>query len=129
MRFKIPCGKTLVDIDIPADALVTSEPPVETPPVADPLSAVASALSNPIASAPLVEVARRRKSAVIVISDITRAVPNKLILPGILQALESAGLPDETITILIGTGLHREATSQEVVALVGENIASRYRVA
>jgi len=127
MKFQIPCGKSCVEIEVPSDALIPIAPFCEAEPVADPLASVSAALANPIGSAPLSEVARGRKSAVIVISDITRPVPNRIILPPILKKLERASISREAVTILIATGLHREATEQEVQALVG-GIAHDYRV-
>jgi nickel-dependent lactate racemase len=63
-----------------------------------------------------------------VICDITRPVPNRLMLPPILDRIESAGVATENVTILIATGLHRPNEGDELVELVGPEIASRYRV-
>lgn len=128
MNFQIPCGKSFVDIKIPGDALVPMARVPEPVPVDDAFLALECALEAPIASAPLAEMACGRKSAVVVISDITRPVPNQVILPGVLTALERAGISTESTTILIATGLHRGATEGEVIALVGESIARKYRV-
>jgi nickel-dependent lactate racemase len=64
----------------------------------------------------------------VVISDITRPVPNRLILPPILGTLESAGIRRQDILILIATGIHRPNEGEELVELVGEEIASAYHV-
>ena len=45
-----------------------------------------------------------------------------------LERLERAGIPRETITILIATGLHRPATDDEIREICGPDIASCYRV-
>ncbi len=97
-------------------------------PLAQPEAALAEALQQPFASQPLAELARGRDNAVIVISDITRPVPNRLLLPGILQQLEAAGLAPEKITILIATGIHRPNEGDELIQLVGREIAERYPV-
>ncbi|MEO2006219.1 MAG: nickel-dependent lactate racemase [Candidatus Poribacteria bacterium] len=96
--------------------------------VADPDRAVADALLNPVGSRPLHEVARGKTAACVVISDITRPVPNRLILPPILGTIESAGIRRQDILILIATGIHRPNEGDELVELVGEEIASAYRV-
>jgi nickel-dependent lactate racemase len=72
--------------------------------------------------------ARGKKDACVVICDITRPVPNQLILPPILQTLETAGMPRERITILIATGLHRPNEGAELVEMVGREIAANYRI-
>lgn len=97
-------------------------------PLEQPDQELAAALQRPIASPSLADVARGRDNAVIVISDTTRPVPNRLLLPGILQQLETAGLATEKITILIATGIHRPNEGEELVQLVGQEIAERYRV-
>ena len=86
------------------------------------------ALADPVGSAKLSEIASGRKDACVVIADITRPVPNAVILPPILRILEQQGIPREKITILVGTGLHRPNEGDELVALVGERIASDYRI-
>ncbi len=83
---------------------------------------------KPTASAPLLDLARDKRDAIIVISDITRPVPNALILPPILAQLEGGGIPRSKITILIATGIHRPNEGNELERLVGKEIASRYRV-
>jgi len=68
------------------------------------------------------------KSACIVICDITRPVPNKSILPILIKKICDHGLSKKNISILIATGLHRPATEDEVIELVGKEIKSKIRV-
>ena len=76
-------------------------------PLTDPEGAIARALREPIGSPPLAEVARGRKNACVLVCDITRPVPNRLILPPLLHTLEEQGIPRKDILILVATGLHR----------------------
>ena len=55
--------------------------PSEPDPLPDPQGAIAESLLRPVESRPLSEMARGRRNAVIVISDITRPAPNRLMLP------------------------------------------------
>lgn len=93
-----------------------------------PGAAVEQSLIQPIESAPLLELARGKADAVIVISDITRPVPNALLLPIIIRQLEAAGIPADKITILIATGIHRPNEGAELERLVGKDIAATYRI-
>ena len=102
--------------------------PREAEVVADPGLVIARSLVEPIASQPLSDLARGRQSACVVISDITRPVPNRIILPPLLAEIEQAGIQREAITILIATGIHRPNEGAELVALVGEEIAANYRI-
>ena len=62
------------------------------------------------------------------ICDITRPVPNELILPPLLDTLEAAGIPRDKIPILVATGLHRPNEGDELVEMVGREIADNYRI-
>ena len=89
------------------------------PVIPDPDAAVRSALSRPVGSRSLLEEARGHASACILICDITRPVPNGLLLPPILRQLLDAGIPRDEICILVATGLHRPNEGEELAELVG----------
>jgi nickel-dependent lactate racemase len=97
-------------------------------PVADPTRTVQAALENPVGSPPLAELCRGRRSACVVISDITRPVPNAVLLPPLLAYLEASGIARERITILVATGTHRPNTAEELVGMVGPAVARDYRI-
>src|ERR1700749_4605087 len=94
----------------------------------DVAAALDQALDQPIGSKPLSALAAGKKTAAISVCDITRPAPNWLTLPPLLRRLHEAGIPVEGVTILIATGLHREATTDEINAIVGPEIAAKYRV-
>lgn len=102
--------------------------PAAAAPLADPAGAVAEALRSPIASPSLQQLAQGKKDAIIVISDITRPVPNALLLPAITAQLEAAGIERERITILIATGIHRPNEGAELERLVGKAMVERCRI-
>lgn len=125
---RLPYGKQLVSLSLPESGVVLS-------PTADPseppgVSAIRSALNDPIGSPGLAELlARRRpKTVAITISDITRAVPNRVFMPEILRVLERAGIPADSVSIIVGTGMHRPSTPGEHEELLGPEILARYRV-
>ena len=91
-------------------------------------AALDAALDRPIGSKPLRELAAGKKTAAISVCDITRPAPNWLTLPPLLKRLHDAGIPVEGVTILIATGLHREATASEINHILGPEIAAKYRV-
>ncbi|HEV3437390.1 MAG TPA: nickel-dependent lactate racemase [Gemmata sp.] len=128
MKITLDYGKTGLDVTLPDERLIA--PPLAirpAEPLPNPEAVLEAALKNPIGSKPLAELARGKKSACIVICDITRPVPNKLILPALLRTIEAAGVPRSGITILIATGLHRPNEGEELVELVGEEIARTQR--
>ncbi len=98
--------------------------------LAEPREALRRSLRHPIDSASLVELLARKNpgTVAITISDITRPVPNTIILPALLEALGAHGISDDRVTIIVGTGMHRASTDAERLELVGPEILRRCRV-
>lgn len=86
----------------------------------DPVAAVEAALAAPVNSPPLDVLARGKRSACILVCDITRPVPNGLFLRPLIERLLAAGVPREGITILIATGLHRPNEGAELAEIIGD---------
>lgn len=82
---------------------------------------VKKALSSPIGSPALKELAEGKNKVVIIASDHTRPVPSKVIMPAMLKEIRQ-GNPDADITILIATGCHRGTTKEELISKFGEEI-------
>ncbi len=120
MRVELSYGRGSLALQLPGgvDATVIRKPPM--PLLPNPVSSVQAALGIPVASRPLVDEARGARSACILICDITRPVPNHLLLPALLQGLLDAGLKPDQICILVATGLHRPNDGQELEELVGD---------
>lgn len=128
MRVKLEYGTTGLEVELPDARITRTLSYKNAPPLSDPVESLAECLCWPIGTAPLADLARGRRSACILICDITRPVPNQLILTPLLATFEAAGIPRDQITILIATGLHRENIGDELVELVGPEIAQRYCV-
>ncbi len=126
MQVKLAYGKEGLAVNIPDENLmkILHMNPIE--PLQNVEEKIAHALTHSTESKPLAEIARGRSSAVIVISDITRPVPNQLLLPPLLKTIEEAGVPHEKITILIATGIHRPNLGEELEQLVGKDVANHY---
>ena len=128
MRVEMRYGSGTLPIEIPDKNVAGVLEISESVPLSDGDRAVRDAIAQPIASPPLAECAKGRASACIVISDITRPVPNKVILPPILETLEQSGIPREKITILIATGIHRPNNAEELEIMVGRDLMERYDI-
>ncbi|MEC8846643.1 MAG: lactate racemase domain-containing protein, partial [Pseudomonadota bacterium] len=112
-------GHLVVDMPEAAEVTVIRKSPLAK--IADGRGAVRAALDAPIGSPALVDMARGKRSACILICDITRPVPNHLFLRPMVEDLEAAGVPRDAITILIATGLHRPNEGDELRELVGDD--------
>lgn len=89
---------------------------------------IRKALSRPIHSSRLSELAQGKKNAVILISDGTRLCPSYLLLPHLLDELNQGGIPDSAITVIVALGMHRVHTLSELIKLVGEDTWKRVTV-
>jgi nickel-dependent lactate racemase len=128
MRVKLDYGRTGLEVDLPGDRLVGPLEIRPAPPLADPDAELAKALARPIGTPPLAEIARGRKNACILVCDITRPVPNRLILPPLLRTLQEQGIARQDILILIATGLHRPNEGAELEEMLGPEIVAQYRI-
>ena len=128
MKVEMRYGTGVLPIEIPDKNVAKVLEISESMPLPDEIRAVREAIAQPIASQPLAEIGKGQASACIVISDITRPVPNKVILPPMLEVLEQTGIPREKITILIATGIHRPNDAEELETMVGRDIMKTYRI-
>lgn len=88
---------------------------------------VLGAMADPIGSPTLRAMAKNRKTAVIIISDHTRPVPSKHIIPFMLAELR-AGNPDIDVTLLVATGFHRGTTKEELTGKLGADIVAQEKI-
>lgn len=128
MKIHLLYGKRGIDFNIDEKNIYKIIRKKPMPIVEDPETAIIYALSSPIGTPPLRKVAQGKKNAVIVVSDITRPVPNKIILPPLLSELQRTGIKREDITILIATGIHRPNEGDELIELLGEEIVKSYKI-
>lgn len=127
MLVELSYGKGKKPVSLDYDDITIIEP-VFVEGVEDEPGEVEEALMRPFGTLPLFELAKGRKSAAICFCDATRPVPNKIILPKVLSELARAGIKDEDIVLINTLGTHRPAPASEITELLGEEIASRYKV-
>ena len=126
MRVQLAYGEDGLDVELPDEAVVLQ--PKRVAGLADATQAVADAVAQPLGTAPLRDLVRADSRVAIVVSDITRPVPNQTLLPPILAAVHDAGVPREAVVIVVGTGMHRASTSDEVQRMLGPELAATYEV-
>lgn len=128
MQFTLEYDRDGLQVELPDDRMIHHLRYRPAEPLADPEAAVREVLARPNGTPPLAELARGRRDACVVICDITRPVPNRVILTPLLETLEQAGISRERILILVATGLHRPNEGDELVEMVGPEIARHYRI-
>ncbi|WP_394268735.1 nickel-dependent lactate racemase [Anaerococcus nagyae] len=129
MKIELPYGKGFQETEISNERIngVLEASIEEYQPEDDQLTIVKKAMKNPINSKKLKELAVGKDKVVILISDHTRPVPSKYILPLMLKEIRE-GNPDADITLLVATGCHRGTTKEELIGKIGENIYKNEKI-
>ncbi|MBE6370153.1 MAG: nickel-dependent lactate racemase [Lentisphaerae bacterium] len=126
-NFQLPYGKGHIT-GTAENALLNGVYTAQLPPAAaDAVAEVEFALDNPIDSPPLEELARCKRTALIIASDHTRPVPSRILIPALLERLRKYN-PDIKITILIATGCHRSTTAGELRDKFGSDIVEKEHI-
>ena len=120
MEISLPYGKSSISVRFPDECEVTVIRKAPMPLVRSPIEAVCRALEQPVGCSTLSSVAQSSRSACILICDITRPVPNNLLLGPIVDCLVDSGIDAANILILVATGLHRPNLEEELEQLVGD---------
>jgi lactate racemase len=120
MQVDLSYGRGTLPVRFPDDLEVTVIRKPVMPVLPDPAAAVRRALESPVAARPFSEEARGAASACILVCDITRPVPNGLLLPPLVRALIGAGVDPARILVLVATGLHRPNLGAELEELIGD---------
>ncbi|MCR4621635.1 MAG: nickel-dependent lactate racemase [Clostridiales bacterium] len=129
IRFELPYGRGTLPAALDRarlKAVLENRLPETPPDSAENL--VEKALECPAGSPPLRELARGARSAVVIISDHTRPVPSRVILPPMLRQIREAS-PGVRVTLLVATGCHRAPTEAELRAKLGDDIYARETIA
>lgn len=113
-RYPIPCGKKTLSLDIPdhiSVQWVESHPMV---PVSSVEGAVEEAINRPIGTPHLRNLVKPGQKVALIVTDVTRQLPEEIILPLLLKGLEEGGIKREDITAVVATGTHRPNTAGEL---------------
>ena len=121
MQYLMNYGRSGLSLELPDHWNVTVIRKRPMPALPDPVAAMAQALKMPVGSRTLTELDKGSSKTCILICDVTRPVPNGLILPTVIRELLEAGLSPEQITVMVATGLHRPNEGEELREVVGDD--------
>lgn len=113
-EYPIPCGKKTITLKIPDGVRVQWVESREMSPVPDLERAVEGALSRPIGTSRLRDLVSPGQTVALVVTDITRKLPEEIILPHLLKELEAGGIKKKDMTAVVATGTHRPNMPQEL---------------
>lgn len=123
-KIRFSFGDTHAALEMPSGLPVRLLVPGKASLPADPAGEILKALQNPTGTGPLLELARAKISAVIMVSDRTRLAPTHLFLPYLIEEIVKGGIRKENITVVVGVGAHREAAAAEILSIVGHGVYS-----
>ena len=123
----LPYGKSDVCVRIPARNLLGSIEPKQVSAATDANAEIERALTEPIGSKRLNEIAQPKGKIAIVVDDFTRSTPSHIMLPPVLAELNNAGVEDENITIIFGSGTHRAVKPEEAERILGLEVTDRVK--
>ena len=124
IRWEAWFGDTELELDFPEGWRVVRCLPAEGEDIG--AAGIERALARPIGTPPLRELARGKRTAAVVIDDLSRPTPGDRLFPPVLAELEEAGV--EGITILIGTANHRTMMRPDLEKKLGPEVLARYPV-
>ena len=116
-----------ISFEIPSQwSLLTFAKLDEYPSQKDVRKLTKNALRKPIHAKALKDSLSPSDKVAIVIEDLTRASPKKLILETLLEELKAFNIPTESISVIIALGTHRGLTPEELESTFGRELIDRY---
>lgn len=119
-------GDTIMELTFPEDWQVRVYPSTDGPDIGE--EGIAQAFANPIGTPTITELARGKRSAAIVVDDLSRPTPAHRLVPRVLAELEAAGIGRDRVTIICGVANHRQMMREDFVKKLGEEVVRTVRV-
>ncbi len=112
-------------LNVPEKNLILFHKP-QAAPLSEPRSRVEEALAAPLGSLPLAEAARGTENAAVVIDDWGRSdTTRRIAAPAVLDHLNSAGIKDDKITVVIARGLGLAPSMELIEETFGPELMRR----
>ncbi|MXR52674.1 DUF2088 domain-containing protein [Halovenus sp. WSH3] len=115
---EVPLGEKSITVGLPSCEVTTAVP--DGGESVDVESAAERAMRDPLGD-PLAPQVDAEDSVAVVVTDVTRATPDDLLLDSLLAELEDGGVAREQVTVVVGLGLHRPLTGEELDEALGEH--------
>jgi len=85
-----------------------------------------NALKKPIDAEPLNHTLTPSDKIAILVEDLTRAAPKRLILETLVEELNKIRIPRESISVIMALGTHRDLTAEELESTFGRTLLQNY---
>jgi nickel-dependent lactate racemase len=111
-----------INLKIPSSWEIKVVKPKETEAVND--RQIRKAISSPIKSKTIKELAKSKDNATILVDDLTRPTPANKVLPFIINELRKGGIPLHKILIVLAVGTHRPLLFEDLKKKLGKEVAN-----
>jgi len=126
MRIQLDYGENGLWISLPDNLNIDVIHPRSFSGLQDEQGAIIEALRKPIGLPSLRELVRPSDRVAIVFSDITRPMPNRRVLPALLE--EISHVNRSQIVLINALGTHQPMTEEELERMLGREVTRKYRV-
>ncbi len=117
-------GDKTLNLNFPGSWEVEILGPKDAPALTD--AQIKQAFAEPIGTLPISVLAKGKKSAAIIVDDLSRPTPAATIIPFLLHELTAAGIPKSETRFVVGGGSHRPLTNEEIAKKIGADVAAEY---
>ncbi len=124
----VPLGSEMQQVIVPRDQFLGSFLPKQMPVLQDPEAELKRSIHEAFETCGIVNNAKPGAKACIVITDRTRPTPNHMIVPILLDTLNTLGVRDKDMTIIVGVGMHAPDSAEAIRQNVGKAVADRVEV-
>ena len=119
-------GDEPLTIDFPPSWNITEIGPQEQPALS--AETMREALRQPIGTPRLMEIAKGKTKAVILVDDLTRPTPAADLLPLLVEELVRGGISEESIIVMLAGGTHPPASIEDMGKKVGGCLSSSIKL-
>ncbi len=119
-------GDNELTLSVPANWHIEMLNPKDAPALTT--TQIEVAIAETIGTKPISELAKNKKSATIIVDDMSRPTPAYQVIPFLIRELNRAGVPKSEIRFVVGVGGHRPISDEEMVKKLGADIVAEYEV-
>ncbi len=124
-RIELPFFDSSIELGMPDGWRIRICAPPVLPNLTD--DQLRQCFAEPIGASRLREIAYGKRSAAVVVEDVTRPMRVDRLVPIVLEELEGAGIARENIVILSAVGCHKPQTGPDFRRKLGDYIVDHYR--
>ncbi len=126
VRWRMWYGRECLDLSWPDGWEVRVRGMADGPGMSD--EQIEAAVSAPVGTPPLEELARGCSDCCILVDDLTRPTPARRVLPPLLEALGRVGLGEREVFFVVAGGAHGPVKRAGLEKKLGPRLCDRYRV-